>query len=625
MLPRISDGSNEVANASEILFTGGTVTEPQDGVAQVTIGGGGGGGSGSGSGGGVGTSSGNSVTVLNNAAQDLNIGDVVVTDETADNAVTTTTTEGDTRIAGVVQEPIATGFFGKVLFNGYAARVNAPDAVRGEYAKTSTVAGVAASTADREAGSFAVFMTGVDFPDFVADAVTTTTDTPTTTLDIALPTAPIDRLLFLALWLDSNASSISLPDWTRVGSTSGYYYFYRVTDGADTATATWTGESVAVASVALLHESVALAVPVEDFAYEGTTSAASVAGLSDVAHYALAGVDADVATPGSGFTRIAGGSATYLGSGTPALIQSKHRGDGSAGTTVTFDSTITEGNVVLMVSAQIDATSCYSTDLRDPGTCPIDSHMTNLAGEYTHAASNGTVHIQGKTVTADTYSGPFGHKANCSLPAYEGLLGMEFSNATIAGAQTLQGYGTASAVDVGDFTAGGDDLLVMAVQWRATDGNNSFDPAISVNGFTQVWDGLMLNTEGGSGPVSWGWVGYKVGSGDASVTSTAAYADQHWAAVAVLLSGASAAAGTLAGKYIAHDAAVTSPFSGAGKEADAIFAVNMLRDARPAALLYGPDLFGQEAVCVSEPLILEDGTIAILENGHAAMSEPICP
>jgi hypothetical protein len=534
------------------------------------------------------------IPMLNNSGQDLLVGDVVVVDETADQAVTVTTTAGDTRIAGVVQEPIADGDTGLVLFNGYAALVNAPDAVRGEYAQTSTTAAQADSTADREAGSFAVYLTGTDFPDFATSSVTTELNVSGTSLEIDMPaTIPAARALFLGLWLESGTSAIDVDGWTLIGAEAGFYYFYKVSEGDDTATATWTGASVAVATVLLLHENVFLGDPVETHDYDTTTSAATVGSLdTDVARYAIAGVDEDVASPGSGFTRLGGGTAGIAASsGTPALVQSKISKEGVGGPgQPTFDATITEGNVMITVPFSTNTDDTYSTDPRQGGTCPQDTNMTDFGVESTNRftqSGRNAIAMLGKTITDDTYSGPFGTMSGCSSNE-TALLLMEFENIGLADYEVASANdSTSSPVDLGTFTVGGDDLVIMAVGWKQDGYGGSPDPTITPNGFTQVVDSYQVTN-------GWMWVGYKVGDGDASITFTNNVGD--WAAVAIHLGqGAASAKGTLAGKYIGHDASATSPFTGAGQQDDAIFVVPLTLDAKPSALLYGPDLGGGDA------------------------------
>lgn len=568
--------------------------------------------------GGVGTSS-SPVAMLNNAGQDLLIGDVVVADETADNAVTVTTTAGDTRIAGVVQEPIADGQIGPVLFNGYAAIVNAPGAARGEYLKTSTTAAQATSTTDREAGSFAVALTGTDLPDIASDAVMTTAATPVEMLSITMPTTlPVDRVLFLALWLVDDVTDVAIAGWTLIGSEDGFNYYTRVSTGFDVATATWTGPSTAVASVLLLHPSVSLPVPVEDHDYEDTTSAAALSGLSDAPHYAIAGVRADVASPGSGFTLLAGGSAEFEAAGTPSLVQSK------LGTTsVTFDATLTASNLMVAIPfhgvASGHGSSIHSTDPRQGGTCPIDANMTKFGQADTNlfgsSGINGTA-LLGKIIDAgDTYSGPFGNNAACDGASSTMVL-LEFDNVGLADYEVASVEGMdSSPIDLGTFTVGANDLLIMAAVLKQDGYSGSPDPTIGVNGFTQVLDTNAITN-------GWCWVGYKVGDGDASITKS--NLGGGWAAFAVLLKGGTqSVAGTLAGKYIGHDSAVTSPFSGAGKEDDAIFAVNLLTDAIPSALLYGPDLGGAEgtSVAAADVPLADAGGFFTATDVEAALAE----
>ncbi len=603
----VRDATTESHPTVEIEFVGATVEDLDDGLARVTVGGSGGGPS-SGATGSV------PVAMLNNADQDLLPGDVVVVDDSADEAVTVTTAAASILIAGVVADPIAAGDTGPVLFNGYAPIVNTVDDVtRGQYAQTSTTAAAAGATASRVAGSFAVFLTGNDLLDFATDATVTELDSPDESLVITMPaTIPVARFLLLALWLEESATGAAIPGWTQIGAEEDFWYFYRISDGSldDAATATWTGASVAVAAVVLTNDTVSLGVPIEDHDYENTTAAAALSGMSAVPRYAIAGVKADAA-PGAGWTVLAGGAGAFDVSGTPGLVQSV-AAYGPSGADATLPGAVTAGNVVVTAPFKQNDTSQWSTDPRQGGTCPIDANMSVYVDEYTHAgAGENAVALLAKLST-DIYAGPYGTRSGCDSSA-DGLVVMEFENIDVTDTDTGTANGTGGTIDCGTFAAGPNDLVVMAIMWKATDGNNSFDPVISLNGFTQVHDDIVLNHA-----FSWGWVGYKVGDGDASVTSGAAYGSQHWGAVAIRLSGSRLVEGTLAGQYIATDAAVTSPFSGAGNELDAIFALNLMQPAKPSALLYGPDLngaTGAEATYAWQPLVNSgDGTV-LLDSG----------
>lgn len=582
-------GTTTAIDVRDLNVIGGTLTPNADGSWTLTIGGAGG------TPGSGGTSTASApVNMLNNAGRDLLPGDVVVTDDSADTAVTVTTNAASVLIAGVVQEPIAAGRIGPVLFSGYAPIVNAPGAVRGEYAQTSTTETQAGSTSGREAGSFAVYLTGADLPDFASSAVVTRQPGPVETLTINMPASiPVGRALFLALWLVDGVTGVDIPGWTRIGAETGFNYYYRVSSGSDAATATWTGVSTAIAAVLLLHPSVSLAAPVADHDYEDTTAAAALSGLDTaVAHYALAGVATDVATPGSGFVRLAGGSAGTVSAGTPTLVQSKFT-DAHNGTdpSTTFDSTLTADNLMLAIPF-MGGSDTWTTDPRlGIPSCGIDTAMTKFGKANTnYYGSSGinVVSMLGKNVDAgDTYSGPFGTNALCLEPITASLLLMEFSGISLASYDVLSSEGfDASPVNLGTFSGvGANDLLIMALVKKRDGYGGSPDPAVDTTGWTQIVDGYYLVN-------GWAWVGYKVGDGAASVSYTSD-GFGGWGAMAVLIrQGAAFAEGTLSGKYIGHDAAITSPFSGAGKEDDAIFAIPLLLDAKPAALVYGPDLGG---------------------------------
>lgn len=596
-LPTVTDGVNEVDNASELWIAGGTVDEPEEGVARISFGG-----QSIGSNSGSGSSAALPIRMFNSSGVTLIPGDVVVTDPNVDSGVTTTATASNTRIAGVVQEPIDVASFGKVLFNGFASVVNTTGTVsRGNYALTSATAKLAGATAARVAGSFAVYLTGTDFPDFVTAQRTTEQDTQATTFEVDMPTVPAGRVLFLALWLESGASAVTVSGWTRIGAESGFYYFYKTTEGDDTATPTWTGASVAVATVLLLHESVLIADIVESHDYDTSTSAAAVSSMSTTpARYAIAGVDKAV-TPGLGFTRLGGGTAgAAAASGTPALVQSKYGFEGGGSFPgVTFDSTITEGNVMMTVPFTTNATNTYSTDPRQGGSCPIDANMTSFGVTDTNLHTQGgrnAIAVLGKAITSDTYSGPFATPSSCASNE-TGLLLMEFENINVSDYVVVTDNGPDDGeVNLGTFAGvGANDLIIMAIGWKKDGYGGSPDPTINANGFTQVVDAYSVAN-------GWMWVGYKVGNGDASITHAFDVGD--WAAVAVhLTQGATSASGTLAGKYIGHDAAVTSPFTGAGAQNDAIFAINLIADAKASALLYGPDLGGGGAPTTADYLV----------------------
>lgn len=96
----------------------------------------------------------------NNVGADLDYGDVVVIDSTGDQAITTTTTPGDTRPVGIVQAPILAGEVGPIAFAGDVPFVKVTAAVnRGYYAQTSATAKQATQTATPQSGSFGIFLT----------------------------------------------------------------------------------------------------------------------------------------------------------------------------------------------------------------------------------------------------------------------------------------------------------------------------------------------------------------------------------------------------------------------------------------------------------------------------------
>jgi hypothetical protein len=618
------DAVTDVEPVTDILFVGATVTDGEDGTAVVTIGAAGG----TPSSGGTATSS-PPITMLNNAVQDLLPGDVVVVDDTADTAVTVTTTAASTLIAGVVQAPIAAGFKGPVLFNGYAPQVNtAVDVVRGEYAQTSTTAGAAGSTAARVAGSFAVYLTGNDLADFATDAVVTELNTPDTSLDIDLPAVlPASRFLLLALWLEDAASAPAIPGWTQIGAEEDFWYFYRISTGdlSDAASATWSTASVAAAAVILTNDTVSLGVPIESHDYENTTAAAALSGMSAVPRYAIAGVKADAA-PGAGWTVLASGSGSYGSPGTPSLAQSVAFTTAAAGSpNLSLGSALTQGNLLIQVPFKI-GTDTWTTDPRlSIPSCGIDTAITYFGEADTNFYGSSGINvcsILGKTVTSDTYAGPFGTNAGCDASG-SALTLMEFQNITLGSYEVLkvEDFNTSPA-NCGTFTnVGANDLIVMAITKKRDGYGGSPDPTFVPGLFNQVVDGYHITN-------GWAWVGWKVGpdSGSTAAASVSFTSDGFggMAAIAVLIRGGHLVEGTLAGQYIADDAAVTSPFTGAGNEDDAIFALNLMQPARPSALLYGPDLnsdVGSTATYAWQPLFNSgDGTAILDESGNPVMA-----
>ena len=599
-LDSVSDGNTEVDNVRALLVSGGQVTDLDNGLAQITIGGLSAS-SNSPNGGGGSASSANVVYMRNTSAFDLIPGDVVVTDPNSDSAITTTATASNTRIAGVVQAPIAKLQYGPVLMagsGGLSTVINTTGTIaRGNYALTSATARLAGATAARVAGSFGVYLTGTDAPDFVTSSASTESP-PVTTLSLNMPSPiPAGRVLFAALWLGSAASNPTITGWTRIGAESGYYYFYKVSAGDDTADASWTTATVATATVLLLSPNVSIASPIQTHDYDSSTSAAAVSGLSDAPRYAIAGVAANVASPGAGFTRLGGGTSTFTGSGgTPTLVQSAVNSGGA--TTATFSSTLTGGNLMLSLPFTTGHDSgTWSTDPREGGTCPQDSALTNFGKASTAfygSSSTNVVSVLGKTVGGDTYSGPFGTPSGCDSSETKLLL-MEFSNINLNGGYEVlyqEGIRPATTFNLGTFSGvGANDLLIMCLVKKRDGYGGSPDPAVVPGGFTEILDGYFITN-------GWAWAGYKVGNGVASVD----YTDDGfggWGAIAVLIrNGGSSAAGTLAGKYIGHASTATSPFTGAAQQNDAIFAVNLQVDAKPSVLLYGPDLGGGSALAV---------------------------
>jgi hypothetical protein len=311
------DASSEsIGQIRDMTVYGAEFVDHEDGTGDLIIGGPGGEGPGPGGGSnGDGTGAASvAIYMVNNSGENLDQGAVVVVDDTLDNAVTTTASASDTQIVGVLMEPIAADAIGPVLFNGYAVGVNVTGTVlRGDYLETSTSAGLAQASATREAGTFGVVVAAPDITDFIADYAVTEEDTAVTSLPITMPAAVSDtdsagQTLFLALWRDTSVTSNpTITGWTRIGATSGFWYYYRVCTVNDTATATWTTASPAAAIVALLDPVVAL---VEDFDYDATTAGASITGLDDNPRYAIAALQGSEPLP-DGWSHLLTASVAY--------------------------------------------------------------------------------------------------------------------------------------------------------------------------------------------------------------------------------------------------------------------------------------------------------------------------
>lgn len=317
------DASTEsVGQIRDMTVYGLEFIDHEDGTGELHVGGPGGVVDPGGDTGGDGTGAASvPIYMLNNSGVNLDQGAVVVVDDTADNAVTRTTTAGSTLIVGIVQEPIEAGAIGPVLFNGYAGEVEVTGTVvRGDYLETSTTAGVAQASATREAGTFGVATAAADLS-LISDSAITEQDASVTSLTITMPASVTDpdsagRVLFLALWRDPSVTSDpTITGWTRIGSTSGFWYYQRICTVGDTASASWTTASPAAAIVALLHPTVA---SLEDFDYDATNSAASITGLDGSPHYALAVLQGAVALP-AGWTALPSAAIAFDPSGVTDL------------------------------------------------------------------------------------------------------------------------------------------------------------------------------------------------------------------------------------------------------------------------------------------------------------------
>lgn len=132
-----TDGT-EVTPTTEIDFSGGAVTDLGGGLAEVGI----------------------HATVGkydNHSGSDLEYGDVVVIDSSG--GITLTDTPQDTRPAGVVMAPIASGDTGTVAFSGDVPFIKVTASVTaGYYCETSDEDGKATEHPTIRTGSFGIFL-----------------------------------------------------------------------------------------------------------------------------------------------------------------------------------------------------------------------------------------------------------------------------------------------------------------------------------------------------------------------------------------------------------------------------------------------------------------------------------
>jgi hypothetical protein len=476
------------------------------------------------------TPSGVAVPRLNNSGGDLPKGAVVVVDDTLDDAVTTTTTAADTRIVGVLAEDIADGDIGPVIFNGPAELVITIDPVaRGQYLQTSTTPGVAEAVDDRGEGTFAVATTRPGVPDFTSDAAVTESVGSVAALALNMPPAiPAGRVLLMALWRDpSVTSNPTVTGWTRIGATSGFWYYYKVAAGADTVTPTWVGAVPAVAVVVLLPETVNAADIVEAQAFDSTTAAGALAGMAAAAKYAIAGVQDDPVTP-DGWTLLGQGDAAGSGGSADrnigATITVGHAGAGNADPN--SPANLNDGN---------GATYSDVTSGGAGGATPEWWWISDLGAIY--------------AVSAFTIK----------FLLFANGIETKLHNGTGAGSQWIR-FQYAAAIggpwtDLVTTQTADDGMTPETTSW-------SF-PTVSARYFrfymagkngSNIWDGIRIYT----------W----------TITGAAILE----------------ALGTLVGKYIGTVAATSSPFTGPDAQSDAIIALNLTEASYPAALLYGPDL-----------------------------------
>lgn len=602
--------------AKTVYFTGAVVTDPDDDDDSAfvdIVGGTGSGGSGSG----VGSYAGTPVPMLNSYGSNIGAGTVVVVDQNTDNAVTLTTTAADTRIVGVTQAAIASNAIGPVLFNGYTGGVITTGSItRGYYLTTSTVAGAAQAVgSNRTAGTFAVVTSVADLSRFARDSALTLSSGAVTSLTINVPTAPINRVLFLALYRDPTVvTTPTISGWTRIGSTSGFYYYYRVTTGTDPCVATWTTASAATATVLLLDGTVDVTNIVQTQAFDATTAAAAISGMSaSSSRYAVAGVQGDALTTApSGWTLLgAGTTGTVVAS--PAIVQ---HADSTNETTGYADLPVaaTAGNLILVRLATRPNTATLAMD---PGSGYTSLGQVDIAGER---AGSAAIFVKQAAGGEQRIKRDLGFSAGAMVCAYE------ISSATVAMCTLISATHQTSA---SPFTlsahpaATGLAFDMFIVTHNEPGADRTWTGGAGNATWTEHWDGGPNAPGANDGP--WIWTGNATPAAvsitpTVSLTPPAGKTLSEWGGLSVLISNDQAALGSLVGKYIATDAAVTSPFTGSTDQLDALFAINLTQAALPSALLYGPDL-NHAGTPVTAPLILEDGTIAILEDGTAAMGE----
>lgn len=126
-----------------------------------------------------------SVLLTNKSGAGRSVGEVVVQDTGNDSAFTTTTTEGNGAVIGVVAQDLAADAQGYVQDRGICSVEVDAATTRGQYLVTSTTAGKATPKSDMQVGVFAVALTAVG----AAGSVTAMLLTPTNTAEGGAPGA----------------------------------------------------------------------------------------------------------------------------------------------------------------------------------------------------------------------------------------------------------------------------------------------------------------------------------------------------------------------------------------------------------------------------------------------------
>lgn len=536
--------------AHALVFTGTSVSEGEDGQALIDI-------------------TTGIKSLLNNSGADVDIGTVVVTDSTANDAFTTTTTAEFTAGAvGVTQAAIPSGTIGPVLFSGYASIVNVTAAVtRGTFLETSTTAGKATTNASRRKGSFGVVLTGADPASNVTTGATvlgsqlSTLQTAGTSMTITVPTiddgfggtsVPGDGLVMVLMLQRSVSTTPTITGWTRVGATAGFFYYYRVTSSEPASyTATWTTSGQAVALVVVV-DGLDTASLVAGSAFDSTTAAAAITGLASAYYWAIAGVDAQVATP-SGWTALLGGT-TSSGTGTPAaIVQGANAAIDIGKLTITLPSAVTPGNLLVLVTSRRDGAAGLAYNI--PGHTDWTRDFTAFGSQVVDTAAKDQLVIGYRVATGDeqtieNYSGNYQRARLYEISNAGDPTGFEVRSATLqssSSSKSLGAFGTAGTIQVAGFIMyGGTVGQTAGAGWTE-------DYEAVASSHPDFWAGsCSTGTTPQISGTSYPWAGMAVGITTASVSVAAELVGQTFSGTGV-----------------------TSPFTGASAQNDGLIAFNL--------------------------------------------------